>query len=412
MLRESALNYLKTCDIKAGETVRVGWFVFRITGGDNRLDLETPDFTDPASFTSDFRIPERIHSEQHETLRLLGAEETDCAMTDSALVSRSYLPGESNAFIERCEPVSDGDCGWYVGVVDDPLDPNEPESFVNRSLYELTVHDGRLARFWLLPAGYRVYFDTPQTRIERVGQATPAEPPTSPPPGGLASGRSYAADILIDILTYACRGSGKYLLLTCMVLSIVASLAGIAPLVGPIAGLLVSAYFCAIYFQMIQSSATGGKEAPEFPDTANLIEDIIWPMLQVFVVFLVSFGPYFGYALAGGDHPSLPVAYGLLGLGIIYFPMAMLAVVVLGYTGALSPRIVVPAVFRGGWLYWLGVIMLCLLYIGESLIEAALAGSLIFGTLVMSVVGAYTLMTNARILGVVYRERQDELGWL
>jgi hypothetical protein len=30
----------------------------------------------------------------------------------------------------------------------------------------------------------------------------------------------------------------------------------------------------------------------------------------------------------------------------------------------------------------------------------------------MAIVGSYTLMTNARILGVVYRERKEELGWL
>ncbi len=220
-------------------------------------------------------------------------------------------------------------------------------------------------------------------------------------------------NILKDILTYAYRGSGKYVLIVCVVLSVVAELAGIAPLVGPIAALLLSAYFCAIYFQMIQSSATGGKEAPEFPDTANFFEDIIWPMLQIFVVGLVSFGPFIGYMIWAGEERFDPlIGYGLIGLGVIYFPMAMLAVVVLGYTSALSPHIVVPAIFRGGWLYWVGVLMLCLLYVAGSIIEDALSGSLIIGTLVMSLVGSYTLMTNARILGVVYRERQEELGWL
>jgi hypothetical protein len=220
-------------------------------------------------------------------------------------------------------------------------------------------------------------------------------------------------NILKDILTYAYRGSGKYVLIVCVVLSVVAKLAGIAPLVGPIAALLLSAYFCAIYFQMIQSSATGGKEAPEFPDTANFFEDIIWPMLQIFVVALVSFGPLIGYSIwAGEDRFNSLIGYGLVGFGAIYFPMAMLAVVVLGYTGALSPHIVIPAIFRGGWLYWVGVFMLCLLYVAGSIIGDALSGSLIIGTLVMSLVSSYTLMTNARILGVVYRERQEELGWL
>lgn len=220
-------------------------------------------------------------------------------------------------------------------------------------------------------------------------------------------------NILQDILTYAYRGSGKYVLILCVALSLVAKLAGIAPLAGPIAGLLLSGYFCAIYFQMIQSSATGGKEAPEFPDTANLFQDIILPMLQIFAVGLVSFGPMIGYLFwAGDDHAKPLVAYGLLGFGVIYFPIAMLAVVVLGYTTALSPHIVIPAIFRAGWLYWFAVFMLCLLYFAESAIESALSGLFMIKFIVLAFVGVYTLMTNARILGIVYRERQEELGWL
>jgi hypothetical protein len=220
-------------------------------------------------------------------------------------------------------------------------------------------------------------------------------------------------NLLKDILTYAYRGSGKYVLGVCVVLSVVAKLAGFAPLLGAIAGFLLAAYFCAIYFQMIQSSATGGKEAPEFPDTANLFEDIIWPMLQISVVALVSFAPLLGYSIWAGEAGfSALIGFGLFGLGVVYFPMAMLAVVVLGYTGALSPHIVVPAIFRGGWLYWSGVLMLCLLYVAGAVLGQFFSGSFIVGPLVMSLVSSYTLMTNARILGVVYRERQEELGWL
>lgn len=220
-------------------------------------------------------------------------------------------------------------------------------------------------------------------------------------------------NILKDILTFAWRGSGKYVLITCVVLSVIADLAGLAPLFGVIATLFLSGYFCAIYYQLIQSSATGGKEAPDFPDTANIFEDIIWPMLQIFVVALVSFGPFLGYIFWAGDESTSPIiAYGLLGLGVVYFPMAILAVVILGYTGALSPHIVFPAIFRGGWIYWVGVFLLLVLYFVGAVVEDIFSGQIIIGHLIMAVVGSYTLMTNARILGVVYRERQEELGWL
>ncbi len=219
--------------------------------------------------------------------------------------------------------------------------------------------------------------------------------------------------ILKDILTYAYRGSGKYVLILCVVLSLITKLVGVVPLLGPIAGLLLSGYFCAIYFQMIQSSATGGKEAPEFPDTANFFEDIIWPMLQIIVVGLVSFGPLLGYLFwVGGEHMKPFIGYGLFGFGIVYFPMAMLAVVVLGYMGALSPHIVIPGILRAGWLYGFAVLMLCMLYFAESVIECVLSGLCIIKYIILAFFGVYTLMTNARILGIVYRERQEELGWL
>jgi len=170
MLRESALNFLKTRETKVGETVQIGWFVFRIVEGQDGIDLESLDFKELASFTSDLQIAEQIHWAQHETLKRLGVEELGCTLRDPALVSRSYTPGGTNAFIERCPPTSESDCGWYVGVVDETLDFNEADSFVHQSLYELTIEDQRLARFWLLPVGYRVYFDSDEPRTERVEQ--------------------------------------------------------------------------------------------------------------------------------------------------------------------------------------------------------------------------------------------------
>lgn len=176
MLRESALKFLKTRDFKAGETAQVGWFVFRIVADGEVINLETLDFKAMASYTTDFQIPEQIYWAQHETLSLVDADEMGCTQMDPALVSRSYCPGGRDAYIERCAPVSDSDCGWYVGVVGDRLDFNDAESFMHQSLYELTIHDERFARFWLLPEGYRIYFDTEEPRIEKIEQNAPSAP--------------------------------------------------------------------------------------------------------------------------------------------------------------------------------------------------------------------------------------------
>ena len=168
MLRETSLEYLRTQNAKAGETVQCGWFIFQTIEGPQGLDLMTLDFKAIASFTSDFQIPEQVHWAQQETLRRLGASALGCTLRSTALVSRSYRPGVHNAYIERCKPAFEGDSGWYVGVIHELLDLNDAKSFVHQSLYELTIHDERFARFWLLPVGYRIYFDDDEPRIEKL----------------------------------------------------------------------------------------------------------------------------------------------------------------------------------------------------------------------------------------------------
>ncbi len=179
MLREAALEYLKARNAKPSETVQLGWFVFRIIATDQGLDLETLDFKALASFTTDFEIPERVHWAQQETLRRLGASAMACTLSQPALVSRSYSPGSKQAFIERGQLTSQSDSGWYVGVLGDTLDMRLASSFVHQSLYELSIRDQRLVRFWLLPVGYRVFFGDDEPRIERVepdGAANAASP--------------------------------------------------------------------------------------------------------------------------------------------------------------------------------------------------------------------------------------------
>ena len=219
--------------------------------------------------------------------------------------------------------------------------------------------------------------------------------------------------LLADILTYPFRGSGIYIFIIGSVIGGLSALATYAPLIGAIAVLLLTAYFCSIYFEIIQSTAAGDSEAPAFPDTTNIISDMIWPMLQVVIVLLASFGPFIAYQLwfvEDGHDPM--IGYGLLGFGVLYFPMAMLAVVVLGSIWCLSPHIVIPGIFRGGLLYWLSVLLLCLLYAANFLIEVLTANSVIVSMLVTSILSMYTLMVNGRVLGIVYREREEQLGWL
>lgn len=218
--------------------------------------------------------------------------------------------------------------------------------------------------------------------------------------------------LLSDAMTYAFRGSGKYMLVLVAVISIVADLASLAPAIGGIAKLILIAYICSLYFEVIQTTATGGYEVPEFPEISNLFEDLISPMLQTIMVIVFSFSPLLAYAWLGPPESSDTIPLLLMGIGAIYLPMAMLAVVVLGRLSALSPHIVLPAIVRAGWLYWASAFMILFLIMTEAYVNTAL-GSISFLTYPLTaLIGTYALLTNGRLLGIIYREREEKLNWL
>lgn len=154
-IRSKVLDFLSTRTVKHGESVEYGWFIFQTVVEDGQLDLETLDFRAMASFTRDFGPVERIDAEQSGVLAKQRVEPEACALWHAALISRSYTPGASGAFMERLDPLEDNKSGWYIGVADDPL---EPANLRFQSLYELTIHDARFAPYWLLPVGFRVEF--------------------------------------------------------------------------------------------------------------------------------------------------------------------------------------------------------------------------------------------------------------
>ncbi|QJE97181.1 hypothetical protein [Luteolibacter luteus] len=203
------------------------------------------------------------------------------------------------------------------------------------------------------------------------------------------------------------------MLLIGAILSALSEWVQFAPMFGVIASLILGAYLIATYFEIIETTATGSNEAPMFPNVSNVWEDLVWPMLKSVIVFFASFAPVLIYTYGVDEaHQQKGLVFALLGFGAIYFPMAMMAVVVLGYLGAISPHIVFPAIIRAGGLYWLAVFLFALLFMFEMFLGGLVAGIPIAGTLIMAAVGIIVMMLNGRILGIIYRERREEMGWI
>ena len=56
--------------------------------------------------------------------------------------------------------------------------------------------------------------------------------------------------------------------------------------------------------------------------------------------------------------------------------------------------------------------MLALLYTIQHFISTLLDGHFIVGTLIMAIIGMFTLMANGRMLGIFYRKTEDQLDWI
>ena len=222
--------------------------------------------------------------------------------------------------------------------------------------------------------------------------------------------------IVADSFTYPFRGDGIFILIFGAVISLVSYVAGFAPLIGLFVQLGVFAYFCAIYSDIIQSTSTGSDEPPQFPSTSNFMDDLVAPAFCVIVVFLLSLGPAifaeFAIDRPAGEELSPALRYGTMAIFVLYFPMAMLAVTNCGSIAAASPHIVVPSIFRAGGLYFLIVGILLAVYIGGDLLRGSILGLPWFLRPLVWVVSMYGMMVNGRALGLLYRKKEEDLGWI
>lgn len=153
MIVDSVQQYLATRPVSVGEIVHAGWLVFRVVGIGPPVELESLDFKKVASFTRDLSEAEAIFEMQANALRACSAQEEPCTLRHMAVVSKTYVPGHPQAFLKRDTGAKNTDSGWYMGVLDDSIDFENPNSFTMQSLYELSIADTRMLPHWLLPIG-------------------------------------------------------------------------------------------------------------------------------------------------------------------------------------------------------------------------------------------------------------------
>ncbi len=217
----------------------------------------------------------------------------------------------------------------------------------------------------------------------------------------------------LDALSYPIRNSGWIMILIGAIFSAILDLFQFAPIFGLVVGVFGAGYFGAFYLDIVNATMTDHDEMPDWPSMSDFITDILSPFLRLTLLILISFTPLI--ALNFVPDPETPwFLYAVLVsviYGCLYFPMGVLAAQSFGSVGAALPHIVLPAIFRTLPGYLLGVGALIFGFLMAGFAQNFSSEIPFIGWFFTAVIGLYSLMFQGRLIGLIYREKREALGW-
>jgi hypothetical protein len=192
-------------------------------------------------------------------------------------------------------------------------------------------------------------------------------------------------------------------------------------------GTIAMGYFGMMFIDIIRTTANDDKSSMELPDFSGM-EEIRETAAQLAISGLLILSPALICVLLSGYSTAaeyaqrlLPSAYwrllalGFTGMGLVYYPMGLLAVAMFDTVAAVNPVLVVPAISKTFCQYVLVLAMLGVMWLlreVSSMVLFALPWSWRFACyLPIEFYSLYTLLVTARLLGVLYRVNSARLGW-
>lgn len=251
----------------------------------------------------------------------------------------------------------------------------------------------------------RLVFDPPETKprtpLSREGE--------NPEPKQIV--RSFR-ECLAAAPKYPLAGAGPYVILGGTVFLALMHLVVKFPILGALYALVTIGYLSAYMVQIVRTSADGKSSPPDWPEFGHW-GHILVPLFYLASTLAVSFSPAILYLVAsdrGGDQSI--VFWALSALGVVYFPMAFLALAMTNLTRAIAPIFVVPSIFRV-WRHYLVACVLMALAYGFSYLARTFAVETlpIIGSLMSHAFSVYFMLLEMRIIGILFLTHEEELNW-
>jgi hypothetical protein len=216
--------------------------------------------------------------------------------------------------------------------------------------------------------------------------------------------------------TYPFKSDGIILLVAGTIFyAVVSYLAAHAMMAGLLLMIFGTGYLISYYQRILQSSAIGENEMPDWPDFTNF-SDLASPIFQAFGTILISFGPAILLRIFVQEESAWrewAIAGGMI-FGCLYFPLAFTAVTMADSLGGLNPLVIIPSILKIPGEYLLVVLLSVGIYFAETFGNALLGSVLpipILPTLISQFLGLYLGVVEMRLLGLLYWTKRADLGW-
>lgn len=214
---------------------------------------------------------------------------------------------------------------------------------------------------------------------------------------------------------YPLTGAGVFILVGGTLLLVFGVMASIWPIIGLLANIGVMGFLAAYLMRIITESGEGEDTPPSWPDVTDLHEDILRPLWLFVVPAVLVFIPYLWVSLGGSDpslEPETQLQWALLALALALLPMMLLSVSMHNSLAGLSPAVLLPSYVKaaGSYVLALGVLAMAV-WLEYTLRSLLFDVNIWLGLVVSQSVYLYTLMVEARVLGLLYRTNRDRLNW-
>ena len=198
--------------------------------------------------------------------------------------------------------------------------------------------------------------------------------------------------------------------------SILAEVGRILPdVLGCLFGLLtlvikVVAYlFIYWYFaECVRDSTEGGLRAPNVRGDVPGVVDMFMQLINIIGCLLLSFMPFVVYVSIFRRMDV--ISWLLLIFGIFFFPMALLAIVVLDSIVGLSPRLLYNSISKT-FRQYCGLVLLFVVAVSLMAFVGHKAGESVYLAFIVRCASVYIVFVAAHLLGRLYWRNQEKLNW-